>query len=139
MIYNVNSRNSSEGLKYWIDYVYRIGEIKIVICGNKINLKNREVNEKEGEDFAKDYGLTFFEIDSINSVRSMFFHSNAELLIFEGKISDKKKFVKKFFEKEDRKLIKVNNEKNNSKKDNNTNEIDLKNKKNGNSEDCFIV
>ena len=69
----------------------------------------------------------------------MFFHSIAELLIFEGKISDKKKFVKKFFEKEDRKLIKANNEKNNSKKDNNTNESDLKNKKNGNSLDCFIV
>ena len=139
LIYNVSSRNSFEGLKYWIDYVYRIGEIKIVICGNKINLKNREVDEKEGEDFAKDYGLTFFEIDSINSVRSMFFHSIAELLIFKGKISDKKKFVKELIEKDDRKLIKANNEKNKRKKDNNTNEIDLKNKKNGNFENCFIV
>ena len=89
LIYNVNSRNSFESLKDWIDLVHTIGEFKTVICGNKIYLIKREVDEKEGKGFAEKYGLSFFEIDSINSIRSMFYYSIAELLIFEGKISDK--------------------------------------------------
>ena len=123
LIYDINSRESFEGLENWIKFIYLIEKTKIVICGNKLHLIKREVDENEGWGFAKKYGLSFFEIDSRNSIRSMFYNSIAELPIFKGKIIDKEKFVKEHIEEDNREVTEANNEKDNN---------------NNNNKDCFI-
>ena len=124
LIYDINSRESFEGLENWIKFIHPTEKTKIVICGNKLHLIKREVDENEGWGFAKKYGLSFFEIDSRNSIRSMFYNSIAELPIFKGKIIDKEKFVKEHIEEDNREVTEANNE-----KDNNNN---------NNNKDCFI-
>jgi len=139
LIYDINSRESFYNLGSWIEPIYSIKKnTKIVICGNKINLVKREVDENDLKNFVK-YGITFFEVDSRTSIRSMFYKSIAELPFFEGKIDDKEKFVKEQIEKDDNDLNnKANNEENNNKEFNNIEIINPKKESNINNKDCFI-
>ena len=75
-------------------------KFKVVICGNKIGVENREVDKKEGEEFAKKYGLNFFEVSSIPDVKNMFYDTIADMLILKGKINSKENFVKNVLEDE---------------------------------------
>ena len=139
LIYNINSRKSFNNLESWINLIYSTEKTKIVICGNKIHLEKREVDEKEGEEFAKKFGQTFFEVDSRTSIRSMFYYSIAELSIFEGKIDDKDKFVKEQIEKDENELFNsANKEKYNNKEFNNIKIINSKEEKNKNNKGCII-
>ena len=63
----------------------------IVLCGNKTDLDRylqiiilREVSTSEGEKFAKNEGLLFFEISAKNNIniKKMFFSSLTELNFF---------------------------------------------------------
>ena len=123
LIYDIGSKKTFDNLPNWIKFIYSIEKTKIVICGNKIDLKYREVNKKEGEKFAEKEGLGFFEVCSENreNIKNMFYNSIAELFILDGEINNKKEFVKELFEENGINIINNDNffEENNNEKNNN--------------------
>ena len=64
LFYDISNRESFKNLEYWLDLINNsISESPhIVLVGNKIDLeKERKITAKEGEEFAKNKGLLFFE------------------------------------------------------------------------------
>ncbi|KAL9644076.1 hypothetical protein ABK040_005542 [Willaertia magna] len=63
LVYDVTSRKTFEALDSWMAESSKYGakSIVVVVCGNKIDEKNRAVSEKDGRDWATKNGLIFFE------------------------------------------------------------------------------
>jgi len=68
LVYDVTNRNSFLNIKRWLKELLENTDLKCVvfIIGNKIDLvdksiKNREVTYEEGNDFALENNLTFYE------------------------------------------------------------------------------
>jgi len=63
----------------------------MIICGNKIDLDDRQVTKEEGEEFAKKNKLVFFEVSAKTNenMNYMLYRSIAELPYFEGKNKNK--------------------------------------------------
>ena len=93
IIYDISSVETFKSLSKWIDYLNSIEKMKIIICGNKIDLNDIKVDEKDGEEFAKNDGLPFFEVSAINNenIEYMFYRSIVELPYFESKYGNKDK------------------------------------------------
>lgn len=64
-VYDITRHDSFEELTYWIKDFYseeRDSTIPLSIIGNKIDLESqREVSTKKGEEFARQYGYSFYE------------------------------------------------------------------------------
>ena len=66
LVYDVTNLKTYENLKFWLqsiknNMVVDMGEIPIIIIGNKIDRDEREVNREEAEKFLKDQGYPYFE------------------------------------------------------------------------------
>lgn len=64
MVYDVTNRESFDCLSLWMNEVEDYGNegLKIILCGNKIDLQDgRQVTYEEGENWAETRGLDFFE------------------------------------------------------------------------------
>ena len=63
LIYDITSRPSFNNLQKWMNLIRDIiDEIPLVLIGNKIDRDDeREVTYEEGEQFAKEMKITFFE------------------------------------------------------------------------------
>ena len=61
--YDINNKKTFNQLKYWVEQIKSISNsnVKCIIIGTKCDLEDRQVNEEEGEDFAKKLGYKFFE------------------------------------------------------------------------------
>jgi Ras-related protein Rab-2A len=69
LVYDITKKSSFEHLQKWLDSVKENSSknIKIILIGNKIDLEDkREVTFQEGEEFAKNNGLYFFETSAKN-------------------------------------------------------------------------
>ena len=113
IIYDISSVETFKSLSKWIDYLNSIEKMKIIICGNKIDLNDRKVNKKDVEEFAKNDGLPFFEVSAINNenIEYMFYRSIVELPYFESKYGniDKDELAKELLnENKNRNMIKSN-------------------------------
>ena len=65
--YDITDKSSFDSLSRWINEIKESNKnIKLIyLIGNKIDLeKFREVKKEEGEKFAKEYNLRFFEVSS---------------------------------------------------------------------------
>ena len=93
IIYDISSEETFNSLPKWIEYLNSIEKMKIIICGNKIDLNDRKVNKKDGEEFANKIGFPFFETSAKNNenIEYMFYRSIVELPYFEGKYENKNK------------------------------------------------
>jgi len=100
LIYDSCSRKSFNNLSDWILFIYSLIKPKIVICCYNDNSKKREVSRKEGESFAKKYGLSYQEFNDEN-IKEIFYNCIAELPIFEEKMSNMNKvqLAEELFEK----------------------------------------
>ena len=66
IVYDVSNSDSFQNLKYWIQSIKtQINidneHIPAIIIGNKIDIFDREVTKEEGEKFAKEENLEYFE------------------------------------------------------------------------------
>lgn len=65
MVFDVDNRDSFNSLSHWEDEMRRFGidmqRTKVILCGNKIDAKGREVNSKEAQNWAKKQGYEYFE------------------------------------------------------------------------------
>ena len=71
LIYDVTNRDSFTHLASWIDDAQKLSpptSIKILV-GNKTDLENKAVSTGEGEEYAKENGLKFFETSALSGDR----------------------------------------------------------------------
>ncbi|CAK62890.1 unnamed protein product (macronuclear) [Paramecium tetraurelia] len=64
LVFDVTSRQSFQGLVQWYEKIqsYACDEIELIIVGNKTDLEEqRQVSQKEGMQFAKQYNFEYFE------------------------------------------------------------------------------
>ncbi len=63
LVFDLNNRESFDNLKLWIQSIkLKVvnKNIRQILIGNKLDLK-REISFEEGQEFANDYGLVYFE------------------------------------------------------------------------------
>ena len=92
LIYDVTNKKSFEDIPTWLDFINQIETTTTVLCGNKIDLKDkREVTYEEGEKFANDKKMSFFEISAKEetNLQKMLFSSVAELPFFQNFSSER--------------------------------------------------
>ena len=65
LVYSIDNENSFNNIKNkWIDKIkeaFDISKLSIVLVGNKIDLKERNITEDEGKKLAEDNNFKFFE------------------------------------------------------------------------------
>ena len=63
LIYDINKKQSFNNLLYWLDEIrdFNNREYKVLLIGNKNDLE-REIDQSEGREFAKDRGFDFLEV-----------------------------------------------------------------------------
>ena len=64
IVFDVTERHSFERLRYWLRELKEENKNpgKLVLVGNKIDLTPRVITTQEGEDFAKVYGIPYYEV-----------------------------------------------------------------------------
>jgi len=70
LVFDVTDQSSFEGIEQWLNEVreYTTKNTTIILVGNKIDLKNRKVESKQGEDLAIKEGLFgYFEVSAKDS------------------------------------------------------------------------
>ena len=100
VVYDVSYKNSFNNVPSWINLIKSIANPKIVLCGNKIDLTTREVEKREGEEYAKKEGFQFFEVSALTNenIKLMFYSAIADLpSLFEGEIN-KESLIKELLE-----------------------------------------
>ncbi|MHA1419512.1 MAG: Rab family GTPase [Candidatus Heimdallarchaeaceae archaeon] len=66
LIFDITNKNSFDKLTFWKEKLEEgVGNIPIIIAGNKIDLEGkREVTKEEGEEFAKKLETIYFEVSA---------------------------------------------------------------------------
>lgn len=72
LVYDICNRKSFDEVEEWISQIKDNADnddIVLVLCGNKIDLENnRTVTKEEGQQLAKNNGISFFECSAKNGV-----------------------------------------------------------------------
>ena len=84
IVYDITNRNSFLDVKSWLDYCKKQSPktVILVLIGNKIDLEEqREVSFEEGNNFAKENNMLFFETSAKNgdNIENIFYNS-AEII-----------------------------------------------------------
>ena len=85
IIYDISSKNSFDNIPNWINFIKSIeNNTTIILCGNKIDLQNREVKKEEGEELAINEGIQFFEVSAKTgeNIKNMFYDVVSQLPFF---------------------------------------------------------
>ena len=119
LIYDVSVKSSFDNIPNWITFIRSIEKnATLVLCGNKIDLAEREVKKEEGEALAQKEGIPFFEVSAKteDGIKNMFYYSVAGLPTFAEHNFIKEKLVEELLQKdENEKLNKNKNENKNEK------------------------
>ena len=100
LIYDVSKKSSFDNITKWINFIRNIENNTLVLCGNKIDLSEREVKKEEGEALAQKEGISFFEVSAktLDGIKKMFYNSIADLSIFAELNSNKENLVKELIQ-----------------------------------------
>ena len=86
LLYNdISSKNSFDNIPNWINFIKSIeNNTTIILCGNKSDLQNREVKKEEGEEFALNEGIQFYEVSAKTgeNIKNMFYNVVSQLPFF---------------------------------------------------------
>ena len=84
LIFDVAKKESFQHLNEWIKFITDIENGNIVIIGNKIDLKEREVTKEEAEKFCKDVKYEYYEVSAKEgtNINNVLYTSVASLPIF---------------------------------------------------------
>ena len=95
LVYDVSAKTSFDNIPNWITFIRTIENTTLVLCGNKIDLENREVKKEEGEALAQKEGLAFFEVSAKtgDGIKNMFYNAVADLSTFAENNSNKEALV----------------------------------------------
>jgi Ras-related protein Rab-6A len=114
LVYDICSKKSFDNVPKWITFIKSIENTAIVLCGNKIDLENREVKKEEGEELARKEGIPFFEVSAKTdeNIKNMFYNSIADLPIFVENNANKENLVKELLQENTGEVIESGNEMN---------------------------
>ena len=115
LIYDVSVKKTFENIPNWISLIKSIKDNEdptLVLCGNKIDISERQVKKEEGEALAQKEGIAFCEVSAKtgDEIKNMIYSSVADLSIFKKCNLDKESLVKE--------LLQENENKNENKKEN---------------------
>ena len=71
LVFSVDQKSSLDKITAWYKYLednVNIKEKGIVLIGNKIDIKEREVSKEEGENFAKSLNIKYFETSAKDGI-----------------------------------------------------------------------
>ena len=100
IVYDISSKVSFDNIPKWISFIKTIENTTIVLCGNKIDLENREVSKEEGASFAQKEGISFFEVSAKTdeNVKNMFYNTVADLPCFSESNNNKEALINEVVE-----------------------------------------
>ena len=115
LVYDVTNSETYENLKYWMQSIKNnlgenMGEIPIIIIGNKIDCQEREVSVEEAENFWKEQGFPYFETSAKtgeNIDKTIKFLVKKVINVKEGNKEENKDYTKSIkIEKDDKNEVK---------------------------------
>ena len=115
LVYDVTNSETYENLKYWMQSIKNnlgenMGEIPIIIIGNKIDCQEREVSVEEAENFWKEQGFPYFETSAKtgeNIDKTIKFLVKQVINVKEGNKEENKDYIKSIkIEKDDKNEVK---------------------------------
>ena len=100
LIYDVSVKTSFDNIPNWINFIRTIENTTLVLCGNKIDLSEREVKKEDGEALAQKEGIVFFEVSAKTgeNIKTMFYNAVADLSTFAENNSNKENLVKELLQ-----------------------------------------
>lgn len=83
LVYAVDDLNSFKSIETWMKQILNHSSSNVVkyLVGNKSDVENRVVSKEEGEEVAKQHGLTLIETSALNgeNIQDLFYMSAAEI------------------------------------------------------------
>lgn len=100
LVYDISTKVSFDNIPKWINFIRTIENATLVLCGNKIDLPNREVKKEEAEALAQKEGITFFEVSAKTeeNIKNMFYNVVAELPTFSENNANKENLIKELMQ-----------------------------------------
>ena len=100
LIYDISIKASFDNIPNWINFIRTIENTTLVLCGNKIDLSEREVKKEDGEALAQKEGISFFEVSAKtgDNIKNMFYNAVAGLPTFAENNSNKENVVKELLQ-----------------------------------------
>ena len=100
VVYDVAVKTSFDNIPKWINFIKTIENTTLVLCGNKIDLSNREVKKEEGEALAQKDGIAFFEVSAKTdeNIKNMFYNVVVELPTFAENNGNKENLIKELMQ-----------------------------------------
>jgi len=100
LVYDISTKISFDNIPKWINFIRTIENATLVLCGNKIDLPNREVKKEEAEALAQKEGITFFEVSAKTeeNIKNMFYNVVAELPTFSENNANKENLIKELMQ-----------------------------------------
>ena len=100
VVYDISSKISFDNIPKWINFIKTIENTTLVLCGNKIDLSNREVQKNEGAELAQKEGITFFEVSAKTdeNIKNMFYNVVADLPSFAEANANKEALIKELLQ-----------------------------------------
>ena len=100
LVYDISVKTSFDNIPKWITFIRTIENTSLVLCGNKIDLSNREVKKEEGEELAKKEGIQFFEVSAKTdeNIKNMFYSVVVELPTFSENNANKENLIKELMQ-----------------------------------------
>ena len=100
LVYDISSKVSFDNIPKWINFIRSIENATLVLCGNKIDLSNREVNKQDGESLAQKEGISFFEVSAKTeeNIKNMFYNVVAELPTFAENNTNKENLIRELMQ-----------------------------------------
>ena len=100
LVYDISVKTSFDNIPKWITFIRTIENTTLVLCGNKLDLSNREVKKEEGEELAKKEGIEFFEVSAKTNenIKNMFYNVVVELPTFAESNTNKENLIKELMQ-----------------------------------------
>ena len=100
LIYDVSTKTSFDNIPNWINFIRNIETTTLVLCGNKIDITEREVKKEDGEALAQKEGIAFFEASAKTGegIKNMFYSAIANLPTFAEKNQNKENLIKELLQ-----------------------------------------
>jgi len=103
LVYDISVKASFDNIPKWITFIRSIENTTLILCGNKIDLTNREVKKEEGEAYAQKEGIAFYEVSAKTdeNIHNMFYSAVAELPTFAEANPNKENLIKELMAEND--------------------------------------
>ena len=100
VVYDISVKSSFDNIPKWINFIKTIENTTLVLCGNKLDLTDRQVTKEEGKTLAQKEGISFFEVSAKTdeNIKNMFYNVVSELPTFSENNPNKENLIKELMQ-----------------------------------------